>query len=48
MAVEIHGFLDAHPLPQEKLMAQSLERLDINVAFRTRVEGELAAVLART
>ncbi|MDP9074312.1 MAG: ERAP1-like C-terminal domain-containing protein, partial [Actinomycetota bacterium] len=47
LAVAIHAFLDAHPIPQQKLLAQALERLDINVAFAGRVGGELPGALAR-
>jgi hypothetical protein len=32
-------------LPQEKLVAQCRERLDINVAFRQRVAGHLVEAL---
>jgi len=45
LAQRIHTFLAAHPVPQEKLMAQSLEKLDNNVAFAARVTPELPAVL---
>ncbi len=41
----IHSFLDAHPLPQAKLVAQSLEKLDNNVALAERVGTELPTVL---
>ncbi len=45
LAADIHAFLDAHPLPQEKLVAQCRERLDINVAFRQRVADRLVETL---
>jgi hypothetical protein len=45
LAQQIHTFLAEHPLPQEKLVAQSLEKLDNNVAFAARVGPELAAAL---
>ncbi len=45
LAQEIHAFVDAHPLPQERLVSQSLEKLDNNVAFAQRVAPELPAAL---
>jgi puromycin-sensitive aminopeptidase len=42
VATEVHAFLDAHPVPSgERLIAQTRERLDINVAFRKREEPTL-------
>jgi puromycin-sensitive aminopeptidase len=48
LAAEIHAFLDGHPVPQEKLVAQSLEKLDNNVAFAERVARDLPAALRTT
>jgi len=48
LAHRIHGFLAEHPVPQEKLVDQSLEKLDNNVAFASRVAPELPATLAAT
>jgi puromycin-sensitive aminopeptidase len=45
LAQRIHAFLATHPVPQEKLVAQSLEKLDNNVAFAARVGPELPAAL---
>ena len=45
LATQIHTFLDAHKLPQAKLMAQILEKLDNHVAFAHRVAPELPAAL---
>ena len=45
LAASIHAFLDAHPLPQQKLVAQKRERLDINVAFAQRIGATLPAAL---
>ncbi len=45
LATAIHSFLGAHPVPQEKLVAQSLEKLDNNVAFAKRVAPDLPAAL---
>jgi hypothetical protein len=45
LAEQIHAFLDAHPISHEQLIAQSRERLDINIAFAKRVGGQLADVL---
>jgi puromycin-sensitive aminopeptidase len=45
LALEIHSFLDAHPTSHEQLVAQSRERLDINVAFATRIAGQLAEMV---
>jgi puromycin-sensitive aminopeptidase len=45
LAPEIHRFLDAHPTSHEQLVAQSRERLDINIAFATRIAGRLAEAL---
>ncbi len=36
LAGRIHAFLDTHPVPQTKPVAQSLEKLDNNVAFAER------------
>jgi puromycin-sensitive aminopeptidase len=47
LAQQIHTFLAAHPVPQEKLLEQSLEKLDNNVAFALRVAPDLPAVLPR-
>ncbi len=46
LAHGIHAFLVEHPVPQEKLVAQSLEKLDNSVAFATRVAPDLPAALA--
>jgi len=47
LAPRIHRFLDAHPVPQAaKQIAQARERLDINVAFRRRIESDLASLMA--
>jgi hypothetical protein len=47
LAPRIHRFLETHPVPQAaKLIAQSRERLDINVAFRHRIEPDLVSMLA--
>ena len=43
LAHGIHAFLVEHPVPQEKLVAQSLEKLDNSVAFATRVAPDLPA-----
>ncbi len=45
LAPEVHAFLAAHPVPQQKLVAQSLEKLDNNVAFAARVATELPTAL---
>ena len=45
LAPEIHRFLDAHPTSHEQLIAQSRERLDINIAFADRIAGQLAETL---
>ncbi|HEX3539165.1 MAG TPA: M1 family metallopeptidase [Acidimicrobiales bacterium] len=45
LARQVHLFLAEHRLPQAKLVAQSLEKLDNNVAFATRVGPELPAAL---
>ena len=49
LAASVHDFLAEHPLPQgAKQVAQHLERLDINVALRTRESDRLTtAVLSR-
>jgi puromycin-sensitive aminopeptidase len=42
VAAEVHRFLDAHPVPGgEMLIAQTRERLDVNVTFRQREEPNL-------
>ena len=48
-AARVRDFIAAHPVPQgAKQVAQHLERLDINVALRTRESDRLAAaVLSR-
>jgi puromycin-sensitive aminopeptidase len=46
LARQIHAFLDTHPVPQTKPVAQSLEKLDNNVAFAARVAPDLPAALA--
>jgi puromycin-sensitive aminopeptidase len=49
LAVRVHAFLDAHPVPQgTKLLAQARERMDITVALRARVAPSLAKELAAT
>jgi puromycin-sensitive aminopeptidase len=49
LARRIHAFLDAHPVPQgERPLAQSRERLDINVRFRERIAPTLAGELGGT
>jgi hypothetical protein len=45
LAPEIHRFLDAHPTSHEQLIAQSRERLDINIAFANRIAGQLVETL---
>ncbi len=46
LAARVHAFLAEHPLPQgAKQVAQHLERLDINVALRTRESDRLAAAV---
>ena len=46
LAGQVHDFMAAHPLPQgAKQVAQHLERLDINVALRTRESERLAAAV---
>ncbi len=46
LAARVHAFLAMHPLPQgAKQVAQHLERLDINVALRTRESNRLAAAV---
>jgi hypothetical protein len=45
LARRIHAFIEAHPVPQEKLVAQSLEKLDNNVAFAARVAPDLPTAL---
>jgi puromycin-sensitive aminopeptidase len=45
LADRVHAFLDAHPVPQRKPVAQSLEKLDNNVAFAARVAADLPAAL---
>ena len=43
---EIRRFFAEHPIPQAGArLDQVLERLDVNVAFRTRVADQLAAAL---
>jgi hypothetical protein len=46
LAPEIHRFLDAHPTSHEQLIAQSRERLDINIAFANRIAGQLVESLS--
>ncbi len=42
-AAAVRAFLDAHPVPQGTLIvAQHLERLDVNVGLRARVQAALA------
>lgn len=46
LAGQVHDFVAAHPVPQgAKQVAQHLERLDINVALRTRESDRLAAAV---
>ena len=46
LASRARAFLAAHPVKQgEKLVEQTLERLDVNVAFRQREAGGLASAL---
>ena len=43
LAARVHAFIAAHPIPQgAKQVAQHLERLDINVALRTRESPRLS------
>ena len=43
LAARVHAFVAAHPIPQgAKQVAQHLERLDINVALRTRESPRLS------
>jgi len=45
----VSAWLDAHPLPRgERKLAQARERLDINLAFRQRVAGQLRTALSRS
>jgi puromycin-sensitive aminopeptidase len=47
LAARARAFLDAHPVRQgEKSVAQTLERMDVNAAFRAREASGLAALLA--
>jgi len=47
LAARIRAFLDTHPISgSEQLVEQSLERLDVNVAFRQREEPRLGETLA--
>jgi puromycin-sensitive aminopeptidase len=48
LARHIHAFLETHPVPQETLVAQSLEKLDNSVAFAARVAPDLPAALQAT
>ena len=49
LAARVHGFMAEHPVPQgAKQVAQHLERLDINVALRTREADRLAAAASST
>ncbi len=46
-AARVHEFIAAHPIPQgAKQIAQHLERMDINVAFRTRESERLTQYFA--
>ena len=46
LAAGVHAFMADHPLPQgAKQVAQHLERLDINVALRSRESDRLAAAV---
>ncbi len=46
LAGQVHDFVTAHPVPQgAKQVAQHLERLDVNVALRTRESERLAAAV---
>ena len=46
LAARARDFLEAHPVPQgDKTVAQTLERMDVNVAFRRREAADLAASL---
>ena len=46
LAARVHAFMADHPLPQgAKQVAQHLERLDINIALRTRESDRLAAAV---
>ena len=46
LASRARAFLTAHPVKQgEKLVEQTLERLDVNVAFRQREASGLASAL---
>ena len=46
LAARIHAFLAEHPIPHERPMAQSLEKLDNSVAFAARVAPDLPGALA--
>ena len=49
LAARIHAFMAEHPLPQgAKQVAQHLERLNINVALRTRESNPLSAAILAT
>ena len=46
MAPEVFVFFEDHEVPQgDKILAQHLERLEVNVALRARASEELAAEL---
>jgi puromycin-sensitive aminopeptidase len=48
LAARARAFLDGHPVRQgEKSVAQTLERMDVNGAFRTREAAGLPALLPR-
>ncbi len=49
VAARAVAWLGAHPLERgERKLAQARERLEINVAFRRRVAGQLATALGRS
>ena len=49
LAGSVARFLRDHPLPSgERSVAQTLERLEVNVAFGQREGAQLGSVLART
>ncbi len=46
LAAQVHSFFQAHPLATgQRTVDQALERLDVNLAFVTRIRPELAKLL---
>jgi hypothetical protein len=49
VAEQALAWLDTHPLARGgRKVAQARERLEINIAFRRRVAGQLTAALSRS